>query len=103
MPHFVHLPPTNAWMPGAEAFWYDSTDTTAAAPDVNLLIAPAYAWLYRQTGDPAYRDRGDQIFAGGVKRASLSDGKHFDQSYRWSFDYVKWRRGTSPKDRAGRP
>ena len=86
-------------MPDAEAFWYDSTDATAAAPDLNLLIAPAYAWLYRQTGDPAYRDRGDQIFAGGVKLAWLG-AKQFNQNYRWSFDYVRWRSGSpasSPK------
>lgn len=81
----------NAWIPGQEAFWYDSFDTSVAAPDENLLIAPAFAWLYRQTGDPAYRDRGDQIFAAGVRLGFIYSGKHFNQSYRWSFDYVKWR------------
>ncbi len=81
----------NAWMPGAKAFWYDDQDRTLAAPDLNLLIAPAYAWLYRQTGDPAHRDRGDQVFEGGVEYGFLGDGKHFDQAYRWSFDYMTWR------------
>ena len=62
-----------------------------AAPDLNLLIAPAFAWMYQQTGDTTYRDRGDQIFAGGVKGAISTDGKQFNQNYMWSFDYVKWR------------
>jgi len=84
----------HAWISEKEAFWYDSRDTSAASPDLNLLIAPAYAWLYHQTGDSLYRDTGDRIFAGGVKYAWLGDGKHFNQNYRWSFDYVKWRRTT---------
>lgn len=82
-----------AWMPGKEAFWYDSADPSVAAPDLNLLIAPAFAWLYRQTGDAVFQDRGDQIFQGGVKFAYIGTGKHFNQNYRWSFDYVRWRRG----------
>src|SRR3989441_1203069 len=97
----------NAWVTGDQAFWYDNAvanptvpwPSRPGAPDLNLLIAPAYAWLYRQTGDTKYRDRGDQIFAGGVQFAFLGGGKQFDQNYKWSFDYVKWRTGpadTSP-------
>ncbi len=85
----------NTWLPGSQAFMY--TDRTVdsggmePAPDLNLLIAPAFAWLYHQTGEVRFRDRGDQIFAGGVANAFLGNGKQFDQNYRWSFDYVKWR------------
>jgi hypothetical protein len=83
------------WLPDAGAFMYTDrqTDTggTEAAPDLNLLIAPAYAWLYHQTGSEAARQRADAIFAGGVKGAFLNNGKQFDQSYRWSFDFVRWR------------
>jgi hypothetical protein len=82
---------TNAWQGTDAGFWYESSDKRSGAPDLNLLIAPAYAWLYRSTGEPAYRDRGDQVFAGGVQRAYLGQGKQFNQNYRWSFDYVKWR------------
>ncbi|MGH9189995.1 MAG: Ig-like domain-containing protein, partial [Acidimicrobiales bacterium] len=83
----------NAWMPAYQAMWYENLDQTAggAAPDLNLLIAPIYAFLYRQTGDTKYRDQGDQLFAGGVQLAWLGAGKQFDQSYWWSFDYVNWR------------
>ena len=65
---------------------------TVPAPDLNLLIAPAYAWLYKHSGDVTYRDRGDLIWAGGVALSAIYwSGKIFNQNYRWSFDYVKWR------------
>lgn len=68
-----------------------NTGGTEPAPDLNQLIAPAYAWVYQRTGDLSYRDKADAIFAGGVKGAWLDGAKQFNQSYRWSFDYVKWR------------
>ena len=43
------------------------------APDLNLLIAPAYRLDVSPTGDTTYRDRGDQIFAGGVTGAYLEE------------------------------
>jgi hypothetical protein len=84
------------WVPGSRAFRYLSYDdgepgATSPAPDLNLLIAPAFAWIFHQTGDMKYLTRGDQIFAGGVTQAYLAQGKQFNQNYRWSFDYVKWR------------
>ena len=60
--------------------------------NLNLLIAPVYAWLYMRTADTIYRDRGDKVFAGGVKKAWLHGDKQFKQNYHWSFDYVKWRK-----------
>ncbi|WP_447979456.1 hypothetical protein [Candidatus Nitrospira bockiana] len=87
-----------AWMPTEEAFYYANNETPLKpAPDLNLLIAPAYAWMYLQTGDTKYRDRGDQIFSGGVKRAWLEGTKQFNQNYWWSFDYVKWRQEANVK------
>jgi hypothetical protein len=86
-----------AWMPDKQAFWYANGDDGQnlplyqPAPDLNLLIAPAYAWMYKQTGDVTYRDRGDQVFAGGVSQAYLDGAKQFNQNYIWSFDYVAWR------------
>ena len=95
----------NAWNASNQAFWYElygpalgpyQTSSSSGAPDLNLLIAPAYAWLYKQTGNATYRDRADAIFAGGVTQACAScDGKHFNQQYRQSFDYVKWRNPSS--------
>jgi hypothetical protein len=82
-----------AWLPEGEAFFYRADNPKDVAPDLNLLVAPIFAWLYLQTGDAIYRDRGDQVFAGGVLHAHIdASQKHFNQSYRWSFDYLNWRR-----------
>jgi hypothetical protein len=81
-----------AWVAEDGSFFYESTgDTTQGAPDLNMLIAPAFGWLYLMTGDPTYQERGDLIFEGGVLGAWLGGGKQFSQNYRWSPDYVKWR------------
>jgi hypothetical protein len=85
------------WLPGQQAFEYGVPGTpfnpgpAKPAPDLNLLIAPMYAWLYRETGNVKYRNEGDQVFAGGVSGAWLGGGKQWSQNYRWSFDYVQWR------------
>jgi hypothetical protein len=77
------------WVPADKGFRYDDK-ATKGAPDLNMLIAPAFAWVYRMTGDVKYLERGDEIFNGGVAGAYLGQGKQFSQQYRWSFDYVKW-------------
>ena len=86
---------TRTWVPSAEAFMYVDRESpeggTQPATDLNLLIAPAYAWMYLQTADTRYRDRGDQVFAGGVKFAWIDGSKQFNQNYMWSFAYVSWR------------
>lgn len=83
------------WLPKHKAFKYTDRPMPHGgeepAPDLNLLIAPLYGWLYKMTGDEKYRERGDQIFEGGVRSAYLSDPKHFSQNYRWSFQYLAWR------------
>jgi len=78
------------WQPASQSFAYTTTDPIAT-PDLSLLIAPAYAWLWQLTGAGRHLDHGDAIFAGGVRGAWLYAGKAFSQNYRWSFDYVKWR------------
>jgi hypothetical protein len=86
---------SRAWVADANAFRYSTSkaasEGTGPAPDLNLLIAPLYAWIYHQTGEQSYRDRGELIFAGGVTQAYLNNGKQFNQNYRWSFKYVEWR------------
>jgi hypothetical protein len=84
------------WDQQHQAFRYANTSEDKSeldpAADLNLLVAPAYEWLYRKTGDRTLRDRGDAIFAGGVRQAYLQNPKQFNQNYRWSFAYVKLRR-----------
>ncbi|MGH9477410.1 MAG: hypothetical protein ACRD1C_13965 [Terriglobales bacterium] len=67
--------------------------------NLNLLIAPMYAWLYRETGAMIYQQEGDVIWDSGVTDPAGNgigwSGKNFSQQYRWSFEYVKWRSGRS--------
>ncbi|WP_447978107.1 hypothetical protein [Candidatus Nitrospira bockiana] len=85
------------WVPDARAFRYTDRQLnhggTDPKPDLDGLIAPAYAWVYAQTGETVWRDRADQIFAGSATGAWLAGAKQFNQSYRWTFDYLKWREG----------
>lgn len=84
----------NAWDASKNAFVYDLNGfdgPAIGAPDLSLLIAPLYAWVWKQTGASWYRDVGDQVWLGGVNGAYLYNGKQFNQSYWWSFDYVIWR------------
>jgi len=87
---------TNVNGSGYGAFEYVQPATSgvggnAPAPDLNMLIAPMYGWLFYQTGDERWLNRGDDIFAGGVELANLQSGKRFNQNYRASFQYVDWR------------
>ncbi len=84
-----------SWDESSKSFFYYSESSANPAVDLNLLIAPLYGWLFRQTGEEIYRQRGDEIFEAGVKGAWLGDGKHFNQNYRWSGKYVEWR--TAPE------
>jgi hypothetical protein len=70
--------------------------------ELNLLVAPMYAWLYKMTGNTTYQTEGDAIWQSGVLMAdgggvpgtigwTGNGGKQFSQNYRWSFDYVNWR------------
>jgi len=87
------------WVEADQAFRYqstvtDSTNDTKTAPDLNLLIAPAYAWVAYVTGDSEAARRADKIFASGVSNAYLERPKQFNQNYLWSFDYIRWRSAT---------
>ena len=35
-------------------------------PDLNMLVCPAFGWLYKMTGLIKWRERGDKIFTGGI-------------------------------------
>ena len=86
---------------GAQAFYYGSTYRNYQnKEDLNLLIAPAYAFAWQLSGEDRFRTRADEIFASGVQKASIDYmGKIFSQNYFWSDDYVKMRQtsvNTSP-------
>lgn len=83
------------WLPQAHAFMYTDRVVPSGgqepSPDLNLLIAPLYGWLYAQTGEARFAERGDAIFGGGVRGAYLSSPKQFNQNYRWSMRFLEWR------------
>lgn len=85
------------WLPAEKAFSYQTLKTMvrdegqSAAPTLNLLIAPLYGYLYRETRDKKYIDRGDEVFNGGASYKYFPTGKQFNQHYRWSIDYLKYR------------
>ena len=90
----------NGWDATKRGMFYDAMNggmgPGKGAPDLNLLIAPMYAWLYSQTGEPKYRDQGDALFSGGVDLAWLDGAKQYHQSYMLSPEYVTWRQGQPP-------
>ncbi len=84
----------NAWDQGTNqmAYWPTNVHPYYITED-NLLVAPAYAWYWNVTGDPTYMQRGDLIFEHGLDTDISYSAKIFNQNYRWSFDYVRWRSG----------
>lgn len=64
----------------------------ADATDLNLLIAPLFAWVYHMTGDTGYRDKGDAAFMSGVKGAYFdpSHGKQASQQIYFADRYAEW-------------
>ena len=63
---------SHAWDPKVGGMAYDINGIdgpTKGAVDLNLLIAPMYAFLYAETGDPNHRDRADELFSTGVHKA----------------------------------
>ena len=93
---------SQTWLPDHLTFEYTNVVTSTGgldpAPDLNLLIAPVYAWWYLQSGDTTYRDKADLIFEGGVTNGSpsLYYAKQFNQNYFWSFDYLRYRMLAQP-------
>lgn len=107
----------NAWdpaggsAPGTGAFYYtdvdvnrldpkgcaghgystDPGDQRTPAPDLGLLIAPAFAWYYQYSGDRAYRAWADRVWAGSSGTSLIETQKVYNQSFRWSRKYLDWR------------
>jgi hypothetical protein len=69
----------------------DCAKYTASA--LNNLVAPAFAWYWRLTGDDSYRQRGDDLFANVWADGPPYNAKEWSQGYYWSWDFVEWREG----------
>lgn len=71
----------------------DQNGSPTLAADLNLLIAPAYAWLYMRTGNTESRDAAGGLFAAAVAdNGAAFSSKHFNQHFRHSIQLIKWRR-----------
>ena len=76
------------------------------ATELNDLVATAYAWYWSKTGDNTYLTEGDTLFSHVWDSAGGQNGggdggwtwsvKEYNQVYKWSFDYVRWRSGQNP-------
>ncbi len=88
----IPITPSTAYDPQCSNHPSNSFTCKGPSPDLNLLIVPLFGWVYRYTGDPIYRTRGDLIFNTGVTDGCAGcDGKHFSQAYRWAARYINWR------------
>lgn len=75
---------------GSDFPYQNGDGTTSSGTDLLQLISPLYAWLCaRGQYDCAFADT---VFNAGVNSAFLNNHKQFNQNYRWSFDFVKWRK-----------
>jgi uncharacterized protein YjdB len=63
------------------------------AGDLNLMMVNAFGWVYSMTGDVAYRDRGNQVFKGGVDLGYVEGSKQFNQMYHGSWRFIGYRVG----------
>lgn len=99
-----------AWGQGKSFLYTDRTGFNdiddKTQPDLNMLIVPTYGFLWWQTGDQVWRDRGDLIWEGGVsvydgashqygaylgtRSSSNPSGKQYDQQLRWGPRYIEW-------------
>ena len=90
---YVDLEGSPAAVPGLSILY---TGGTGASPDLNHLIAPAFAWYYwwtkfNGTPDPSYRANYELVFNGGTmcwQRPSLQ--KQWNQAVRWGFTGLDW-------------
>ncbi|MGA2905947.1 MAG: hypothetical protein ABSD98_19140, partial [Candidatus Korobacteraceae bacterium] len=107
---------TTQYMPTTYALAYDPYDvprdpslvggTLYWATELNDLVATAYAWYWYQTNNTTYLTEGDALFSNVWNSAGGQNGggdggwtwsvKEYNQVYKWSFDYVRWRSGTNP-------
>jgi hypothetical protein len=80
------------WDATAQAFVYSEAEPIPA-PDLNNLVSSGFGWVYAMTGDETYKERGDQVFAGGVNGAWLDGSKQFNQQYQSSLKYLAYTLG----------
>ena len=92
--HDTGVPMWNPDNNGYASFVYQTIGNANVRSGLNLMIAPAYAWLWKETGDARYRTWADQLFGAGALNslsAARNGGKQFNQQFIFAFDYMRWR------------
>lgn len=85
---------TTSWNKDTHKLQYNPLDIPSAYDTVSInLVVPAFAWYWQLSGDNTYLSRGDEMFLHALDEDISYSGKIFSQNFRWSFDYVRWRRG----------
>lgn len=74
--------------------------------ELNDLVATAYAWYWSKTNNTTYLTEGDDLFSNAWWSSGFTNSgggpgwtwsvKEYNQVYKWSFDYVRWRSGQNP-------
>lgn len=59
----------------------NTVGNTDPAPDVSLLILPAFDWYYAYSGQNRYRQRAAEIYSTGLARTYWNGHKQFNQSF----------------------
>lgn len=65
------------------------------------LIVPAYYWAFVATGDPWYRDTGDELWdaayggSDGIRNEADGTAKNYNQNYRDAASAIVWRGGVA--------
>lgn len=78
------------------AKWFQPNVTgicgSGGSTQLHNLFVHIFAWLWRVDGNSAYQTEGDEVFSHSLD--TIADkGKTFNQMYRYSFNYVCWRKG----------
>jgi hypothetical protein len=103
------------YIPSTHTFAYQPYDVPVSptlvsglysATELNDLVSPAYAWYWYMTNNSTYLNEGDDLFnhvfdSAGAAGSPVGNGwtwsvKEFNQVYKWSFDYVRYRVGHNP-------
>jgi hypothetical protein len=94
------------WVSAAQAFQYTNTasDGTYPVAVLNGLLLPAWGYAYYKTGDPKYREQGNQILRRLVETGGneIHGSKQFAQMFRSSsryLGYIALKDSMAPKGR----
>ncbi|WP_204985753.1 hypothetical protein, partial [Microvirga pakistanensis] len=94
---------SHTWDEASQSFLYVEKpnsfgEVPEPAPDLNNMITSGFGWVYKMTGDVTYKQRGDQVFAGGVNGSWLEGSKQFNEQYTSSLKYLAYTLGEGSSD-----